>query len=168
MTGAGKKNLRLALAYSLAEMAGLELAGDGLQSGLQLGAQQGAEESGPPAAVREDIREFIRLDNELKAASGEFRLARVQMKRHKGAVLRWMVASGTKQLRLKRHRSLLLVRMRPVRKRPTAAQQEAKLAELQAAGVIDPAVVVKALRECGVSEEQPRLYRRRLGPKKSQ
>jgi len=115
-----------------------------------------------PKEICVDINQFIKLEDELKLKCKQTKLDRLDVRRCKGNILKWMMEVKKARIQQPKRNLLLLIKEKELRKKPTPEQQKSKLAELVSKGVTDVDVILNELKKCGEVFKSTRLYRRKL------
>lgn len=118
-----------------------------------------------PAVMKKNLMEYIRLDDDIKVAAGQLKVARNESKLRKSDIFDWMCKNDVPILKMKKKNAILIIREQEVKLKPTQEQQNAKLMELITNGVRDATTIFSELRKCGSVTTEKRLYRRKF-PKK--
>jgi tetraacyldisaccharide-1-P 4'-kinase len=111
-----------------------------------------------PGSIEFEVSEFIRLDDGIKRASRDMKEVRSAINKHKDHIIKYMVDS--KIDRLSGATQCLECTKKVLKNRATSEQMVAKLSELLAAGITDPARLIKEVNECGGTTEEYRLFRK--------
>lgn len=113
-----------------------------------------------PAATKSDVKEFVRLDDGLKDARSQTKVARKELEACRERIIEYMRTSGVKCLGIKKGTQFLEAKEKTLRVRPHADVVKAKLLELMTRNVTDPEAIYKAIQECGGTKKVWKLSRR--------
>lgn len=119
-------------------------------------------------AVKDDIKEFLRLDDGLKDARVRMKESRDAMNDRKERIIVYMRKATISKLVVRKGEQTLFLQEKELKIRPDATVVRAKLQELMRQGVTDPEKIFEEINKCGGSKTVWRLMRRakRVAPKK--
>lgn len=113
-----------------------------------------------PSATKAAVKEFVRLDDGLKEAREQTKVARKGLEDCREKIIAYMREADVSRLGIKKGAQYLEAREKMVRIRPKAEIVKAKLQELLARNITDPEEIYKAIQECGGSRRIWKLSRR--------
>jgi hypothetical protein len=113
-----------------------------------------------PASTKEDVKEFLRIDDGLKEARTQTKTARKELAERREKIIAFMRTSGIGKLGVKKGSQFLEAKERVIKVKPTSQAIKEKLKELVASGVSDSEQIYKAINECGGTKKVWRLSRR--------
>lgn len=113
-----------------------------------------------PTSVRDDIKEFLRLDDGLKDARVRMKESRDALKDRKERVIEFMRKSSVSKLVVRKGEQTLFLQEKELKIRPDASVIRCKLQELMRQGIVDPEKIFEEINKCGGSKTVWRLMRR--------
>jgi hypothetical protein len=113
-----------------------------------------------PAATKSDVKEFVRLDDGLKDARSQTKVARKELEACRERIITYMRTAGIGRLGIKKGTQFLEAKEKTLKIRPHADVVKAKLQELISKSVTDPEEIYKAIQECGGTKQVWKLSRR--------
>lgn len=113
-----------------------------------------------PAATKAAVKEFVRLDDGLKEAREQTKVARKGLETCREQIITYMREADIPRLAIKKGTQYLESREKVVKIRPKAEIVKAKLQELLARNITDPEEIYKAIQECGGTRQVWKLSRR--------
>jgi hypothetical protein len=112
-------------------------------------------------AVEESVARFVELDDQAKAEKLIAKRRKDLIKGHKQTIITYMVNNRIDRAWILNKTQYLECLQKTLKIRPTSKQMTDKLAELMAAHVTDPAVILGALQNCAGTRNEWRLSRRK-------
>ena len=119
-----------------------------------------------PQSVKEDIREFLRLDDGLKDARVQMKESRDSMNDRKENIIDYMRKGSITKLLVHKGETALFLQEKELKVRPDASVIREKLQELMRQGIVDPEKIFEEINKCGGSKTVWRLMRRSKSLKK--
>ena len=113
-----------------------------------------------PQTVKTDVLEFVRLDDGLKKAREEMKVAKHSMEEIKEKIIAYMRESEVERLSIKKGSQFLELNEKKLKVRPTSECVKAKIAELVANGTKDPETFYQEINKCGGTRQVWKLSRR--------
>lgn len=113
-----------------------------------------------PADIKQNVLEFVRLDDGLKKAREDMKGARASMNEAKEMIIEYMKEAEVERLGIKKGQQFLELTEKSLKIRPTADCVKAKLADLMQRGITDPSVIYEELNKCGGTKQVWKLARR--------
>jgi hypothetical protein len=113
-----------------------------------------------PPATKNDVKEFVRLDDGLKEARAQTKVARKEMENCREKIIAYMKSNNIGRLGIKKGTQFLETKEKILKIRPRAEVVKLKLQELINKGISDPEAIYKAIQECGVTKAVWKLSRR--------
>lgn len=119
------------------------------------------------SALRDDIKEFLRLDDGLKDARIRMKESRDAMNARKESIIDYMRKASISKLVVRKGEQSLLLQEKELKIRPDATVVRCKLQELMRQGITDPEKIFEEINKCGGSKTVWRLMRRSKRVKKA-
>ena len=113
-----------------------------------------------PSSTKNDIKEFLRLDDGLKQARLDMKDSRDSMNDYRDKIIEWMRSSNTPKLSVRKGEATLILQEKEVKIRAEADVIKAKLQELMSNKIMDPEKIWEAINACGGSKTVWKLARR--------
>ena len=113
-----------------------------------------------PASFKEDIKEYLRLDDGLKDARVQMKETRTVMNEHKENIITYMKSSKISKIMVRKGEQTLFLVEKELKIRPEAEVIRCKLQDLMKQGIIDPEKIFEEINKCGGSKTVWRLMRR--------
>lgn len=113
-----------------------------------------------PQQVTINVKEFVRLDDGLKKAREEMKVARQSMDQCREQIICYMKDSNVERLSIKKGTQFLELSEKNLKVRPSAECIKSKLKELFEKNVVDPEVIYDEIQKCGGTKQVWKLSRR--------
>ncbi len=113
------------------------------------------------SSIATNVSEFIRLDDGLKVSRKKMKEVRAEINTLKSGIVEFMVREGIDRFtNIKGGTQCLECVEKTLKKRPTSEQMTAKLTQMLADGINDPAKLMEGLNSCGGTYTEHRLLRK--------
>jgi hypothetical protein len=113
-----------------------------------------------PSSTKNDIKEFLRLDDGLKQARLDMKESRDSMNEYRDRIIEWMKSSETPKLSVRKGEGTLILQEKEVKVRADADVIKAKLQELMSKNITDPEKIWEEINACGGTKTVWKLARR--------
>lgn len=113
-----------------------------------------------PQQVKQDVLEFVRLDDGLKNAREQMKGARQAMDECREKIICYMRETGVERMVIKKGSQFLELNEKQLKVRATAECIKAKLAELMRQNITDPETIYQEISKCGGTKQVWKLARR--------
>lgn len=127
-------------------------------------SQQQQKGGGPETVdpkIEKTVNDYIKLDDEMKAARKQIKGARDAVNQLKKIIIEYLVRIGKEKItNINGDTQILECVQKTLKRRPTSEQMLEKIAELTSKGVTDPIVFLSEIQNCGGTYTEFRLSRR--------
>lgn len=113
-----------------------------------------------PPNVKNDIKDFIRIDDAIKTAQNQMSSTRNKLKECRSHIIDFMVENKMTKFEVCNGDYTLLLRVKDVKIRPTFDDLSVLIKELVKTGVNDQEKILEHLYKCGGTKTTYRLARR--------
>lgn len=113
-----------------------------------------------PQDVKNDVKEYIRVDDGLKEARLQMKESRAGLKECGERIIEFMKQSDMDKFYVKRGEQCLTLKETIHKVRPNSEQAQTKIQELLSQGISDPAKIWDEVLKCGGTKSVWKLSRR--------
>ena len=113
-----------------------------------------------PKQITANVKELVRLDDGLKKAREEMKIARKSMEECREMIIQYMRDAEVERLSIKKGSQFLELTEKQLKVRATADCVKDKLRELMSKGVTDPETIYEEINKCGGTKQVWKLSRR--------
>lgn len=113
-----------------------------------------------PQEVKQNVQEFVRLDDGLKQAKEEMKVAKKSMEECRVGIIEYMREAGIPRFEIMKGSQHLDLVEKTLIIRPSADVVKKKLADLLARNITDPEIIYQEIKKCGGTKQEWKLARR--------
>jgi DNA gyrase/topoisomerase IV subunit B len=113
-----------------------------------------------PQEVKQNVQEFVRLDDGLKKAKEDMKVAKQAMEECRTGIIDYMKEAGIPRFEIMKGSQHLDLVEKTLINRPSADCIRKKIADLLSQNITDPDIIYNEIKKCGGTRQEWKLARR--------